>query len=145
MTNILVLNGPNLNLLGEREPGIYGRISLAEIDKGLKKLAKSLNVSLRSYQRNGEGELLDILHKQRNWADGLIINPAAYTHTSIALRDGIAAVALPAIEVHISDIRKREGFRKKSFVRDVCVGRVMGKGPDGYGEALRLLLKKIRP
>ncbi|PCI36353.1 MAG: type II 3-dehydroquinate dehydratase [Elusimicrobia bacterium] len=141
---VLVLNGPNLNLLGEREPAVYGRTTLAEIDRDLKKLAKSLRVSLRSYQRNGEGELLDILHKQRNWADGLLINPGAYTHYSYALRDGIASVALPAIEIHLSDIRKREPFRRKSVIRDVCIGRVMGKGPDGYGEALKLLLKKIR-
>ncbi len=143
--NILVLNGPNLNLLGEREPGIYGSTSLAEINKDLKKLGSTLGVNLRFYQRNGEGELVDILHAQRKWADALLINPAAYTHTSVAIRDAIAAVALPAIEIHLSDIRKREAFRKISFVRDVCIGRVMGKGPAGYGEALRLLVKKIRP
>lgn len=143
--NILVLNGPNLNLLGEREPGIYGRTTLAQIDAQLRKEAARLGVAIRTFQKNGEGELLDILHAQRSWADGLLINPAAYTHTSIALRDAVAAVALPAVEVHLSDIRAREGFRKKSFVRAVCIGRVMGKGPAGYLEALRLLVRKIRP
>jgi 3-dehydroquinate dehydratase-2 len=143
--NVLVLHGPNLNLLGEREPQVYGKTTLAEIDRSVREEAAALGVSVRCFQRNGEGELLDLLHSRRNWADGLLINPGAYTHYSYALRDAIAAVALPAIEVHLSDIRKRETFRRKSVVRAVCVGRVMGKGPAGYAEALRLLVRKIRP
>jgi len=143
--NILVLHGPNLNLLGERDPSVYGTTTLVEIDRGLKREGARLGARVRAFQRNGEGELIDLLHAQRRWADGLLINAGAYTHYSYALRDAIAAVALPAFEVHLSDIRKREAFRRKSVIRSVGVGCVMGTGPAGYGEVLRRLLSRIRP
>jgi len=138
---VLVLHGPNLNLLGEREPDVYGRITLSKIDAMLKKEATALGVSLRIRQKNGEGELLDILHASRKWADGVLINPGAYTHYSYALRDGLAGVDLPAVEVHLSDIRKREAWRKKSVTAEVCKAVVMGKGPKSYTEGLKKLLK----
>ena len=122
---ILVLHGPNLNLLGEREPDVYGTTTLPRINRMIRTEASRLRMSVRIFQRNGEGELLDLLHRLRRWADGLLINPGAYTHYSYALRDGIAAVGLPAVEVHLTDIRKREKWRKVSVISPVCAGRVI--------------------
>jgi 3-dehydroquinate dehydratase-2 len=138
---ILVLHGPNLNLLGSREPEVYGRTTLADIDRLLRAEAKKLKAALRIFQRNGEGQLIDLLHKHRSWAEGILINPGAYTHYSYALRDAIAAVALPAVEVHLSDLRSREAWRKVSVTKEVCAASVMGKGVDSYIEGLRLLVK----
>ena len=142
--NILVLHGPNLNLLGEREPAVYGRATLASVDRVIRAEARRLGLRVRIFQRNGEGELLDILHRSRRWADGVLINPGAYTHYSYALRDGLAAVALPAVEVHLSDIRRRERWRRVSVIKPVCVAQVMGKGAQSYAEGLRRLARELR-
>ncbi|HVE11952.1 MAG TPA: type II 3-dehydroquinate dehydratase [Elusimicrobiota bacterium] len=139
MKRVLVLHGPNLNLLGEREPAVYGTTTLSQVDAMIRKEARRLGLSVRVFQRNGEGPLIDLLHANRKWADGIAINPGAYTHYSYALRDAIAAVAKPAVEVHLSDIAKREAWRRVSVVADVCAHRIMGKGPAGYLEALRWL------
>jgi 3-dehydroquinate dehydratase-2 len=133
--NILVIHGPNLNLLGKREPGIYGPKSLADIDKDILTLASELGIGVRTLQLNGEGEILDAV--QKGDYDLLIINAAAYTHTSVAIRDAIAGVDKPAIEVHLSNIHKREDFRKKSFIAEVAVGQISGFGPESYLLALR--------
>jgi len=132
---VLVIHGPNLNLLGTRETGIYGTKSLEEIDRDIMSLAAELTLDVRTIQLNSEGEILDVI--QRGDYDLLIINPAAYTHTSIAIRDAIAAVNKPAIEVHLSNIHKREEFRRKSFIAGVAVGQISGFGHDSYLLALR--------
>jgi 3-dehydroquinate dehydratase-2 len=142
MTNIVVVHGPNLNLLGSREPEIYGTLTLREINQRLRAMARPLGVSLRIFQSNCEGALIDYLHKHRDWADGIVINPAAYTHYSYALRDAIAAVGLPAVEVHLSNIRKREPFRRVSVIREVCVRQISGLGWESYAEGIRLLVSR---
>lgn len=143
--NILVLHGPNLNLLGEREPDVYGRVTLAQLNAKLRAHARYRKASLRIFQSNAEGALIDLLHKHRKWAHGVVINPAAYTHYSYALRDAVKAVKLPAVEVHLSDIHKREPFRRASVIAPVCVARVMGKGARSYLEAIDRLLAHKRP
>ncbi|MBI5531120.1 MAG: type II 3-dehydroquinate dehydratase [Deltaproteobacteria bacterium] len=140
MKKILVMHGPNLNLLGTREPGIYGTLTLAEINRRLRALARKEGLVLRVLQSNSEGELIDFLHEQRRWADGVVINPAAYTHYSYALRDAIAAVGLPTVEVHLSDIREREPFRRVSVIKDVCVKQISGKGWESYADGIRTLM-----
>lgn len=132
---VLVIHGPNLNLLGKREVGIYGTKSLEEIDRDILSLASELGLNVTTKQLNSEGDILELI--QKGDYDILIINPAAYTHTSIAIRDAILAVGKPAIEVHISNIYKREDFRKKSFITDVSVGQICGFGTDSYLLALR--------
>jgi 3-dehydroquinate dehydratase-2 len=132
---ILVIHGPNLNLLGKRETGIYGTKSLDAINKNIFSLASELGLKVSTVQLNSEGEIVDII--QKGGYDLLIINPAAYTHTSIAIRDAIAAVGKPAIEVHLSNIHKREEFRRKSFIAGVAAGQISGFGPDSYLLALR--------
>jgi len=132
---VLVIHGPNLNLLGKRETDVYGTKSLEDIDKEIFSLASELSIDVITVQFNSEGEIVDII--QKGDFDVLIINPAAYTHTSIAIRDAIAAVDKPSIEVHLSNIYKREEFRKKSFVADVALGQISGFGPDSYLLALR--------
>jgi 3-dehydroquinate dehydratase-2 len=143
MKKILVIHGPNLNLLGAREPGIYGRTTLAEINAGLRKIAKKRKVSLIIAQSNHEGKIVDLISKNRNRASGLMINPAAYTHTSVAIRDAIAASGMPAVEVHISNIYSREEFRHKSLVTPVVKGTVMGFGPKSYALGLEALIDLI--
>ncbi|AGF49317.1 type II 3-dehydroquinate dehydratase [Candidatus Kinetoplastidibacterium galati] len=136
--NILVLHGPNLNLLGVREPTIYGNISLSTIDSSLRKIASEAMVDISIVQSNHEGHLIDIIHDshlKRN--DFLIINAGAYTHTSIALRDAISAVSIPFIEVHISNVYKRESFRSLSYLSDIAIGVISGLGISGYESALR--------
>lgn len=133
--NVLVIHGPNLNLLGKRETGIYGKKSLEEINRDILKLASELGIKVRILQFNSEGEIIEAI--QKGDYDALIINPAAYTHTSIAIRDAILSVDKPAIEVHLSNIYKREEFRKKSFISDVAVGQISGFGSYSYLLALR--------
>lgn len=138
---VLVLHGPNLNLLGEREPAIYGTQTLAQLDEALVRTGQALGLEVRTFQSNHEGMLLDELHGQRKWMNALIINAGALTHTSYALRDGIAAVGVRAFEVHLSDIEKREPWRRHSVIADVCAGRFMGKGADSYLEALQAIAR----
>jgi 3-dehydroquinate dehydratase-2 len=132
MPRILVLHGPNLNLLGRREPEIYGGTTLEEINARLKRLAADHGVEIEILQSNHEGVLIDAIHGAMGRIDALIINPGAYTHTSVALRDAIAAVNIPTIEVHLSNLARREGFRQHSFLTAVAVGQIMGFGADSY-------------
>lgn len=142
--NVLVLHGPNLNLLGEREPELYGRTTLAELDRRLVEEGARLGLRVRCFQSNHEGALIDAIHEARRWMQAIVINAGAYTHTSYALRDAIAAVRVPAIEVHLTDIEKREPWRRNSVLADVCQARFMGKGVDSYLEALVHVAKALR-
>ena len=140
--NILVLNGPNLNMLGIREPGIYGRGTYEDLQSLIRAHAQKRGVNISFYQSNHEGELVDAIQQAYyDGTDGIIFNPAAYTHTSVALLDALKAVGIPTVEVHISDVSAREDFRQRSFVRAACVATVMGKGFDGYCAAMDILLK----
>ena len=139
--NILLLNGPNLNLLGEREPEIYGTTTLAELEQMVQARAQALGHTVRAFQSNPEGALIDQLHQSRHWADGVIFNPGAFTHYSYALRDAVAATKLRVVEVHLSDITRREPWRRVSVLEEVCAHRVLGKGVAGYVEALEWLAK----
>jgi 3-dehydroquinate dehydratase-2 len=140
--NVFVVNGPNLNLLGVREPQIYGRLTLAELEARIRARAQELGLTVRFYQSNHEGRLIDRLHRMRHWADAVIVNPAAFTHYSIALRDAIAAIAKPTIEVHLSDITSREPFRATSVTADVCIAQISGGGVDSYLQALERLAER---
>ena len=137
MKKILVIHGPNLNLLGKRETDIYGQVTLEGINKQISKLAGELGVSVEFYQSNSEGELVSEIQKAMGNYEALVVNPGAYTHTSIALRDAIAAVEIPAVEVHLSNIYQREEFRKKSMLADVAVGQITGFKIDSYLLGLR--------
>lgn len=132
MPNVLVLHGPNLNLLGRRRPEVYGRMTLEEIDTRLRQRAVELGLTLRIQQSNHEGALVDALHAAIDWADAVLINPGGLTHTSVALRDAIEAVEKPAVEVHLSNVHAREPFRHVSLVSPVCVGRIAGFGWRSY-------------
>jgi 3-dehydroquinate dehydratase II len=134
---ILVIHGPNLNLLGLREPEVYGSVSLTEIDGRLQALAQELGLEVRSVQTNHEGEIVETIQNARNWAQLIIINPAAFTHTSVAIPDALKAVGLPSIEVHLSNVYAREEFRHRSYLAGVVTGRILGFGADSYLLALR--------
>jgi 3-dehydroquinate dehydratase-2 len=138
---ILVLHGPNLNLLGVREPDIYGRVGMEEIDKELAARAKDLGFELRCLQSNHEGVLIDAIHEAIGWADGILINPGAFTHTSLALRDAIASIGIPTVEVHLSNIYAREDFRSRSVIAGVCVGQISGFGANSYYLGLAAMIE----
>ena len=141
---LLVLRGPNLNLLGRREPEIYGATTLAQIDAQLRAIAAEAGVGLQSFQSNHEGALIDRVHAARTEQVGfIVINPGAFTHTSVALRDALAGVAIPFIEVHISNVHKREAFRHHSYLSDIADGIIVGLGVTGYRLAVRAALEKL--
>ena len=135
-----ILHGPNLNLLGEREIKIYGSLSLIEINKKIIQFAEDNDCKLRIHQSNSEGSLIDLLHENRNWAEGIVFNPGAYSHYSYAIRDAISSVALPTVEVHLTAIGEREDFRKTSVIAAVCVKQISGLGWQSYIEGLKFLL-----
>jgi 3-dehydroquinate dehydratase II len=134
---ILVLNGPNLNLLGKRQPEIYGTLTLAQIEQRIRALAKELGIQIEVRQSNSEGELVTWIQEAANKFGAIVINPAAYTHTSLAMRDAVSAVGIPTVEIHISNIHKREPFRHHSFIAEVAVGQIAGFGVDSYLLGLR--------
>ena len=136
---LLVINGPNLNMLGVREQGVYGTSTLAEIASALNREAQTLGIDLEFIQSNHEGEIIDKIHDARGKFDALLINPGAYTHYSIAIRDAIKAVEIPTIEVHLSNIHAREEFRSKSVIAPVCIGQICGFGANSYIVALRAI------
>lgn len=137
MARILVLHGPNLNLLGDREPQLYGDTSLEEINQMLRREAGELDIELRIEQSNHEGEMIDIIQRERSWAQAIVINPAGYTHTSVALADALRAVRLPAVEVHLSNLHAREPFRTQSVTASACVGQISGFRAYSYVLALQ--------
>lgn len=140
---ILVLNGPNLNLLGTREPGVYGSTTLPQIDQQLVEIAREHEAQITCFQSNHEGALIDRIHQARiDGVDAIVINPGGLTHTSVALRDALAGVAIPFVEVHISNVHKRESFRHHSFLSEIAIGVICGLGPEGYKLALRFLLTR---
>ena len=139
--NILVINGPNLNLLGTREPEVYGHETLEELMMWLENSPEAINHEFKFYQSNHEGEIIDILHDERHWAQGILLNAGAYTHYSFAIRDAIVAIAIPTVEIHLTDISTREDFRKKSVLESVCLDIVKGLGKNSYLEGLKKLLQ----
>ena len=144
LISVLVLNGPNLNLLGKREPGVYGFVTLDEIDSMLVDEARLLGVELFCQQSNHEGALIDAIHATVDTHQGLLINAGAYTHTSIALRDAIAAVNIPTVEVHLSNIYSREAFRHHSYIAPVAIGQISGFGAESYRLGLQALIHHLR-
>lgn len=144
MARMLLLNGPNLNLLGSREPGVYGHTTLADIEKSSAALATSLGHQLEAFQSNAEAELVNRVQSAAGQVDFILINPGALTHTSVALRDALLAVAIPFIEIHISNVHAREEFRRHSYFADVAVGTITGLGPLGYELAVRAADERLR-
>ena len=138
--NILVINGPNLNLLGNREPDVYGHETLEELMMWLENCPEAINHEFKFYQSNHEGEIIDTLHDERHWAQGILINAGAYAHYSYATRDAIAAISIPTVEVHLSDTNNREDFRKISVLKSVCIDSVGGLGKNSYLKGLKILL-----
>ncbi len=145
MMNIVVINGPNLQLLGSRKPEIYGSETLKSLQKRLEAVAKELKVKISFFQSNSEGAIADLIGSSiENGVDGIVINPAAYTHTSVAIHDALESVGTPAIEVHISNIYRREEFRRKSLTAPACIGQISGLGTDGYEWALRAMVAYLK-
>ena len=142
MKKILVLNGPNLNLLGVREPDVYGTVTLADIEREVTEYAAERGASVDCFQSNHEGALIDKLHEARGAYDGIVYNPGAHTHYSYALRDAVSSIDVPTVEVHLSDISAREEFRRISVIAPVCVAQIKGKGKGGYKEAVDVLLAR---
>jgi len=142
---VLVIHGPNLNLLGSREPDIYGTTTLEEINGDLSSAAKEWGAEVEFFQSNYEGALVDRIQESQSWADGILINPGALTHTSVTLRDALAATELPIVEVHLSNVFAREEFRRTSFVSPIALGVISGFGPMGYGLGLNALLEHLEP
>ena len=140
---ILVIHGPNLNLLGTREPEVYGSITLEDINQRLLTYAADEGIEVRTFQSNHEGAIIDAIHQAVGWADGLVINPGAYTHYSYAIRDAIAAIGLPTVEVHLSNVQAREDFRRLSVIAPVCLGQIAGFGWQSYVLGLEALLMKL--
>lgn len=143
MPKILLIHGPNLNMLGKREPEVYGKLTLEYINERMRKIAGENGAEIRIFQSNSEGALIDAIQQAAEWADGIIINPGAYTHYSYAIRDALAAVDLPAIEVHLSNIHAREPFRSHSVISPVVAGCIIGLGWRSYSSALRALLELL--
>ena len=140
MTSLLILNGPNLNLLGLRQPEVYGRTTLAEVEASCQARATERGIELAFHQSNHEGQLLDWIHGARGTADGIILNAGAYTHTSVALMDALSSAEVPAIELHLSNVHAREDFRHRSYIAKVAVGLICGFGPEGYLLAIDAML-----
>ena len=140
---LLILNGPNLNLLGIREPEIYGAVTYAQLCQRVRDHARDRGVEVELYQSNHEGDLVDRIQAAYGAADGIVINPAAYTHTSVALLDAVKAVSIPTVEVHISDVSAREDFRQVSYIRAACLATISGHGIEGYLEAMDLLIDEV--
>lgn len=141
---ILVINGPNLNMLGIREPEIYGNATYNDLVEKIKAAAAERNAEVVFFQSNHEGALVDAIQGAYGDADGIVINPAAYTHTSVAILDAVKSVGIPTVEVHISDVKERENFRQVSYIRQACIETVMGKGFDGYIEAMDILISNAK-
>ena len=144
MNSILVIHGPNLNLLGTREPEVYGSQTLADVNQHLQQQAQEWGLALETYQSNHEGEIVEAIHRARGRHQAIIINPAAFTHTSVAVRDALAGVAIPFIEVHLSNVHQREPFRHHSFMSDLAVGVICGLGAYGYEAALSYWAQKLK-
>jgi 3-dehydroquinate dehydratase-2 len=144
MTAILILHGPNLNLLGRREPDVYGKLTLEEIDRRLAEAGAALRLEVRSLQSNSEGDLIDALHDAGEWASGVVFNPAGYTHTSVALRDAVTAIGIPVIEVHLSNVDAREPFRHTSLIAPACLGKIAGFGWRSYLLGLHALAEYLK-
>lgn len=141
---LLVINGPNMNLLGLREPEIYGTVTYPALCEKIRAHAAAVGVEVELYQSNHEGDLVDAIQRAYGCVDGIVINPAAYTHTSVAILDALQAVSIPAVEVHISRPEEREPFRQRSYVRQVCLACIAGHGVDGYLEAMDLLIRRLQ-
>ena len=143
MFNVLVLHGSSINWLGKREPGLYGTFTMDDVNAALKELAKELDMELKIYQSNWEGQIVDWIQQESEWADAILINPGAFTHYCYSLRDAIASVKMPAVEVHVTNIHAREPFRHESVIVPVCVGQIAGFGLNSYLLALRALHYKL--